>query len=85
MKYRLDQVQMIFSNFAHNDLWDDNLEEIIRWLQVPGWRSLCLGIATSTIKSRQRPSAFISLLCSRATPQTKNNSKNAEVIAMLSA
>ena len=33
----------------------------------------------------QRPSAFISLLCSRATPQTKNNSKNAEVIAMLSA
>ena len=33
----------------------------------------------------QRPAAFISLLCSRATPQTKNNSKNAEVIAMLSA
>ena len=33
----------------------------------------------------QRPAAFISLLCSRATPQTKNDSKNAEVIAMLSA
>ena len=33
----------------------------------------------------QRPAAFISLLCSRATPQTKNTSKNAEVIAMLSA
>ena len=33
----------------------------------------------------QRPVAFISLLCSRATPQVKNNSKNAEVIAMLSA
>ena len=33
----------------------------------------------------QRPAVFISLLCSRATPQTKNNSKNAEVIAMLSA
>ena len=33
----------------------------------------------------QCPVAFISLLCSRATPQTKNNSKNAEVIAMLSA
>ena len=29
--------------------------------------------------------SFLSLLCSRATPQTKNNSKNAEVIAMLSA
>ena len=33
----------------------------------------------------QRPAAFISLLCSRATTQTKNTSKNAEVIAMLSA
>ena len=33
----------------------------------------------------QRPAAFISLLCSRPTPQTNNNSKNAEVIAMLSA
>ena len=33
----------------------------------------------------QRPSAFISLLCSRANPQTKNNSNNAEVIAGLSA
>ena len=33
----------------------------------------------------QRPAAFISLLCSRATPQTKHNSNNAEVIAMLSA
>ena len=29
--------------------------------------------------------SFLSLLCSRATPQTKNNSKNTEVIAMLSA
>ena len=33
----------------------------------------------------QRPAAFISLLCSRATPQTKSNSKNAQVIATLSA
>ena len=33
----------------------------------------------------QCPVAFISLLCSKATPQTKHNSKNAEVIAMLSA
>ena len=33
----------------------------------------------------QRPAALISLLCSRATKQTKNNSKNAEVIAMPSA
>ena len=33
----------------------------------------------------QCPAAFISLLCSKATPQTKNNSTNAEVIAMLSA
>ena len=33
----------------------------------------------------QCPAAFISLLCSRATPQTKNNSKNAQVIATLSA
>ena len=33
----------------------------------------------------QRPVAFISLLCSRATTQTNNTSKNAEVIAMLSA
>ena len=29
--------------------------------------------------------SFLSLLCSRATPQTKNNSKHAEVMAMLSA
>ena len=33
----------------------------------------------------QRTAAFISLLCSRATPQTKNNNKNAQVIATLSA
>ena len=33
----------------------------------------------------QRPAAVISLLCSRATPQTKSNSKNAQVIATLSA
>ena len=33
----------------------------------------------------QCPAAFISLLCSKATPQTKHNSTNAEMIAMLSA
>ena len=33
----------------------------------------------------QRPAAFISLLCSRATPQTKSNSNNAQLIATLSA
>ena len=33
----------------------------------------------------QCPAAFIRLLCSRATTQTKNNSKNAEVIDMNSA
>ena len=31
------------------------------------------------------PAAFIKLLCNSATTQTKNNSKNAEVIAMPSA
>ena len=40
---------------------------------------------TDALYCCQCPAAFISLLCSRATTQTKNNSKNAAVIAMPSA
>ena len=43
LKSSMDQVQIVFSHFAHGDNWDESLDEVISWLQEPGWRSLLAG------------------------------------------
>ena len=43
LKSPSDQVQIVFSHFAHGEEWDSSLDDVTCWLQSPSWRSILAG------------------------------------------